>query len=106
MKQMIIVGMDAQEFLAEIDKIVESKIAAALKKEELPNIGGYNFALKVLGDKYKKGTLYIYVSENKIPHIKKASKVFFKRAELLDWKQSKDREEWMEEWRRKQINNY
>ena len=48
--------------------------------------GDINFASEVTG--YKPSTIYIKVSRNEMPHIKRDGKLWFSRSSLLKWIES------------------
>jgi excisionase family DNA binding protein len=48
-----------------------------------PDIGGMDLAVEVTG--LKKPTLYALVARREIPHMKRGKRLYFKRAELLEW---------------------
>jgi excisionase family DNA binding protein len=50
---------------------------------KLPDVGGIAVAMEITG--LAKQTVYQLVSKNQIPFMKKGGKLYFSRAQLLEW---------------------
>lgn len=65
---------------------LESKLDRLLTKQPTapaPEVGGIELAQQVT--RLSKPRLYILVSAREIPHAKRGNKLYFNRAELLEW---------------------
>lgn len=74
---------------------VESLLSEVLKRLEqqtptVAAVGGLELAQELTG--LSKATIYKLVSERKICHSKRGNKLYFNRAELLDWVAQGNRE--------------
>jgi excisionase family DNA binding protein len=74
-------------------KIIENQEAQVF--EPVDKIGGLELAQEITG--LKISTLYNHVHKNKIPFIKKGGKLYFSKAELMDWLRTETKEKGIKE---------
>ncbi len=88
MSEIIITSVSKNEIKQLIEKAVEKAIRDKLnnESEQTTNFLDFNQTAEFLG--IAKATLYGKCSNLLIPHFKKGKKLYFDKAELLDWLKS------------------
>ena len=69
-------------------KVELEQLKVKIKDKPLPDLGGYDFAVRVLektARPLKIATIRTYVCENKIPHAYRGRSVIFKKEDLERW---------------------
>jgi len=69
----------------------ELKALSSLPAETAPAVGGIELATEIT--RLSKSRIYALVSERAIPHSKRGNKLYFSRADLMDWVQAGCRNE-------------
>jgi hypothetical protein len=85
MAQVVISGVDYAQFFDDLRAVVrhEVKLVAGLPSIVAPEVGGIGLAQEVT--RLSKARIYALVSARDIPHSKRGNKLYFNRAELLEW---------------------
>lgn len=81
--------LSAIEFQAALLQALETYFtqkAQATPTQPLPEIGGIALAEEITG--LKKATLYGLACRREIPYMKQGKRLYFKRAELVEWIES------------------
>jgi excisionase family DNA binding protein len=71
--------MENEKLIETITKIVNDAIRGARSNDYLTVEEAAAFS------KFSKGSLYNYISEGRIPHIKVEGKILFKKERLIEW---------------------
>ena len=87
MASLITAGVDYAQFFDDLRAVVRHEVQIALIPNKEPNTyaenGGIEVAQQVTG--LSKPRIYALVSARQIPHAKRGNKLYFNRAELLEW---------------------
>jgi homoserine kinase len=90
--QVVISGVDYAQFFDDLRAVVrhEVKSAAGLPSTAASEVGGIILAQEIT--RLSKARIYALVSARDIPHSKRSNKLYFNRAELLEWVSAGKRE--------------
>ena len=87
MATLITSGVDYSRFFDDLRTVVRQEVTQAITAEKArqiaPEVGGLEVATDVTG--LSDASIYRLVSERAIPHSKKGNRLYFNRADLLEW---------------------
>ena len=85
MAQVLTSGVEYAQFFDDLRAVVRHEVKQALGTTAAPaaEVGGIELAREVT--RLSKPRIYALVSARGIPHAKRGNKLYFNRAELLDW---------------------
>lgn len=87
MAQLLTSGVDYAQFFDDLRAVVRHEVKQALggapDTATPPEVGGIELAQQVT--RLSKPRIYALVSARQIPHAKRGNKLYFNRAELLEW---------------------